>query len=167
MIRICALAVGLAWSSVAFAANTVVYVVRHAEKVVGDDAPKDPPLTDAGEARADELARVLADVELESVRSTDTLRTRSTGKPAADKRGLTVQIYDHEAPDALAKALIEAGGAHLVVGHSNTVNGIVEALGGPGGPDLDESIYDRLYVVVVSDGGQVTTQLLHFGQKPD
>ena len=163
--RIVVMAFALGWAGLAHAGNTVVYVVRHAEKVVGDSAPKDPPLTETGETRAAELARMLADVQIDGVYSTDTTRTRSTGTPTAKGHSHEVKIYDHKAPEALAGALTEEGGSFLIVGHSNTVPGIVDAFGGKGGPELDELTYDRLYQVIVPESGDVVTNLMHFGPR--
>lgn len=122
-----------------------VYVVRHAEKA-GDRG--DVPLTEAGEARAQALAARLADVPLRGVHSTDTLRTRSTAAPTAAAHGLEVHLYDPRAAEGLLADLQAAGGAHLVVGHSNTVPDLVVRLGGDPGVPIDEATeFDRLYVV--------------------
>ena len=59
-----------------------LFIVRHAEKAA---APKDdPPLTKAGRARAQELARVLGDVPLKAVYATEFERTvKPTPTPSA------------------------------------------------------------------------------------
>lgn len=139
-----------------------VYLVRHAEK---DTAVKeDPPLTPAGEARAVALAERLADVELKGVYSTDTLRTRSTAAPTARAKQLPLQLYDPREPAPMLEALREAGGTWLVVGHSNTVPGLVEALGGrPGEPIHEASEYDRLYSVALVPDEKPVTVLARYG----
>lgn len=147
------------WSTVALAADTVLYVVRHAEK---DLAVKDdPPLTPAGVARADALARLLRDVPLTGVHSTATTRTRATAGPTAAGHHLDVATYDD--PAALVASLRAAGGVHLVVGHSNTIDAIVTLTGGAGGAPVGEAEYDRLYVVVAPAAGPVVTQVLRYG----
>src|SRR5688572_1986991 len=78
-----------------WAADVVLYVVRHAEKATSPAS--DPPLTDAGRARAEDLARTLADVPLAGVHSTATTRTRTTAAAAASARKLEVQVYDEPA----------------------------------------------------------------------
>jgi broad specificity phosphatase PhoE len=148
------------WSAVAFAADTVLYVVRHAEKDLA--VPADPPLTPAGRSRADALARLLRDVPLAGVHSTATARTRATAGPAAAGHALSVATYDDPAP--LVAALRAAGGAHLVVGHSNTIDAIVTLAGGAGGAPVGDGEYDRLYVVVAPDAGPVVTQVLRYGE---
>ena len=46
-----------------------LYLVRHAEKELSADDPKDPPLTECGEQRAESLAYFLASVDLDAVYS--------------------------------------------------------------------------------------------------
>ncbi len=138
---------------------TVVYLVRHAEKV---DDSADPDLSAAGRARAAELARVLNEAGITAVFSSEFTRTRRTADPLATARGLTVEIYDPRDPAATVHTLRSRGGRILVVGHSNTVPGLVLALGGGPVSAITDSEYDRLYIVVLTEG-QVTTTLLRYG----
>ncbi len=136
-----------------------VFVVRHAEKAKGDD----PPLLPVGAARAAALDRMLGDVVLQGIWSSDTQRTRDTAGPTATARDMPLKFYDPRDSDALVKRLKAAGGTHLVVGHSNTVPALVHALGGVKGPDLPETEYDRLMVVVVPETGPPAVQILRYG----
>ena len=139
------------------ASPTVVIVVRHAEKAV---APaNDPPLTEAGVARARALVDVLAAADVQAVISTPLVRTRETARPTAEAHGLTVEtvalgptVAEHAkaVADAVRK---HAGHTVLVVGHSNTVTSIIAALGGPRLPDLCDAQYSMLYTVVL-DGAR-------------
>lgn len=139
-----------------------MFVVRHAEKV--EDGSRDPDLTAAGRARAARLARMLGDVGLTGVYSTDYRRTRETAEPTARAAGLRVRIYDPGPTEALADRLRGRPGRYLVVGHSNTVPDLVRALGGDPDPDMAEAGYDRLYVVLIGPGG-VTTLRLRYGAR--
>jgi broad specificity phosphatase PhoE len=143
------------------AADAVLYVVRHAEKA--SDPKGDPALTPAGQVRAEALAHALAEVPLAGVHSTDTTRTRATAAPLAGARGLAVQTYDPSDAGALVTRLRAAGGGHLVVGHSDTIAGIVAAAGGDGGPTVGDHEFDRLYVVVLPEEGAATTVRLRYG----
>ena len=150
-------------SSEATTASTV-YLVRHAERAA--DHPSDPTLTLAGTARAALLARMLRDVELTSVLSTDFRRTRLTAEPVARDHGLTVESYEPrgEGLDRLLERLRSTPGHHLVVGHSNTTPAVVEALGGDPLSPIDEAEYDRLYIVVVDGDDTLSSSLIRFGE---
>lgn len=149
---------------------TVVWLVRHAERT--DDTPgeggmlareRDPELAPAGRSRAQELADLLADVPLGRVLSTDFRRTRATADPVAARRGLVVETYDPRNLEGLARRIRAAGGTWLVVGHSNTTPALAEALGGEPGEAIGEFEYDRLYQLVLPEGGPVVTTVLRFG----
>ena len=151
----------LATAMPAAAADTVLYVVRHAEKAA---APKDdPPLSPEGQARAAALARTLTDVPLTAIHSTDTARTRTTAAPLATVKGLEVRTYDADKPVDLVARLKSEGGQHLIVGHSNTIDVLVAAAGGERGQTVADTEFDRLYVVVLPQAGRVTTVQLRYG----
>jgi broad specificity phosphatase PhoE len=138
-----------------------VFLVRHAEKV---DQSRDPDLSMEGYRRASELARVLADADIERIFSSDFIRTRETASPLAEALDLRIELYDPRDLYTLAEQLKKDGGRHLVVGHSNTTPALVEILGGdPGSPIIEEYEYDRLYVVSFT-GNEVITVLLRYGE---
>jgi broad specificity phosphatase PhoE len=136
---------------------TVVILVRHGEKAA---APADdPPLTEAGKARAKALAAALADANVEAVITTELARTRETARPLADARGLAMETVHSGPRDAHAKAVADAVRAHagrtvLVVGHSNTIAAIIAALGGPKMPDICDTQYSNLFTLIL-DGSSV------------
>ena len=123
------------------------WIVRHAEKLPGDD----PALSPAGVARAQELAREILLVD--AIYSTDTLRTRSTAKPLADRLGLEIETYDHRDPAGLAERVRASGESVLIVGHSNTITGLAAAFGIDPGPEVREDEFDRLYVITLTPEG--------------
>lgn len=138
-----------------------VYLVRHAEKTTSKD---DPALTDAGEARAEVLANLLADKQLTHIHSSDTKRTRDTAAPLAERLGLDVELYDPSDLPAMAAKLKATPGRHLVVGHSNTTPQLTELLGGDGGTEIVEATeYDRLYWVTTSPNEPVVSYMTRFG----
>lgn len=140
----------------------VVFLVRHAEKTkVG----RDPALTEEGAMRAEVLARSLRSADIDAVHSTGYVRTMSTAAPAATRLGTETEAYDPRDLPALAKKLRDAGGRHLVVGHSNTTPQMVELLGGDPGPAIDEAAeYDRLYIVTARADGSASSVLLRYGE---
>ena len=144
----------------ALADATVVVIVRHAEK--GSDDPRDPTLSEAGQARARALAATFAGAGLDAVFATQYRRTRLTAAPAAEAAGLDVQVrpigpdvaatYD---ADLVAEIrALPAGSTVLVVGHSNTVPALVRAFGGVSA-EMPEAEFDRYQVVIVPPQGPV------------
>lgn len=166
LLAVCALLLGSASQSLAQA--TTVLLVRHAEKaaVQGDD----PPLSPAGETRAQALRDALAAAGIQAVYTTQFQRTQQTGRPLAVQHGLTPiviaaaggaqQHADAVAADIRAR---HAGKMVLVVGHSNTVPMIVRALGGIAPPALPDNEYDNLFVVTVPQTGPATTIRARYG----
>ena len=143
--------------------STLVVVVRHAEKAT---APaNDPPLSAEGSARAQALAAALADVRVSAIIVTATRRTSETAAAVARAHNLTPEVIGFgtgvpEHAKAVASAVRRhAGGIVLVVGHSNTVPAIVDALGGPKGPDLCESQYSQMYLLVMPAGAGVSMRV--------
>lgn len=139
-------------------APITVIAIRHAEK--GTDDPRDPHLTEAGQARAAELARLFEHAGVTHVFTTPYHRTRNTVAPLAATLELTPVEYS---PMDLAgfvedlKAL-PPGSVAVVAGHSNTTPGLVAALGVTpqnvgtyrGAPALAEDEYDRAFVVTLA-----------------
>lgn len=141
-------------------ASTTLFLVRHAEKADQTDASL---LTDRGKARAEKLADMLRDANVQAVYSTAYVRTRETARPLAERRSLTVQTYN--AKDAgFAETLLKAhaGQRVLVVGHSNTIPKLVNALAGTSLPNLTDTEYDALFVVTVPKTGPPTVLTLRF-----
>ena len=144
----------------------MVVIVRHAEK--GTTPANDPPLTEAGVARAKDLAARLANAKVQAVITTQLVRTRETGRPTADANGVTMETVSAGGPVAVhARATADAVRKHagqtvLVVGHSNTVTHIIEALGGPKMAELCDSAYSNLFTLIL-DGSSARLVLGSFG----
>lgn len=135
-------------------------LVRHAEKATQPAA--DPGLDPRGIARAAGLARRLASEPLQAVYATQFLRTRETATPTARNAGVAITAYDAAvAPAEFAAALRRrhASGTVLVVGHSNTVPGIVEALCACTTAPLREDQYDQLYTITFDGNGVARLQV--------
>jgi len=132
-------------------AQKLVFVVRHAERAdAGMQA--NPPLSVAGEARAQKLAVMLADAGVKDIFATELKRTQDTAKPLVVKTGVAVeQVAAADTALLIAKIKSHPNDVVLVVGHSNTLPAILKALAG-----VDVSIadneYDNLFVVVPATG---------------
>lgn len=140
-------------------ADKTYFIVRHAEKQAGND----PVLTTDGNDRAGDLYRRLLKEKIGKIYVTKYKRTGLT----AD----SIRIYQkldsvHYVPDNDGKGFMrmqeqqqENAKKILVVGHSNTLAGIIRALGADyTNGDLDEKIYDDLFIVKIKNGKAIVTE---------
>ena len=143
--------------------DVVVYLVRHAERA--EDGSNDPPISQEGWDRAQLLSDMLRDAGITHVHVTSFRRARETAVPLVARTRAPLSIYDPDDLEAFAAELRRTPGRHLVVGHSNTTSELVGALGGDPGSTIEESEYDRLYVVMPR-GTEPRSVLLRFGAPP-
>lgn len=149
--------------------TTSYYIVRHAEKenstaMSTSTMTTDVPLSEAGKQRAQALKELLVKENIKYVFSTNYIRTKSTAQPLVDIIHIPIEIYDPKDPHFASKLKALNGNA-LIVGHSNTVDDLVNELTGrkeiPA--DLQDSEYGDLFVVK-KKGKQITFERKHFGQ---
>ncbi|HEY1021535.1 MAG TPA: histidine phosphatase family protein, partial [Flavisolibacter sp.] len=131
--------------------TTTYYVARHAEKE-GEGAmamSADPPLTAEGQKQALDLRNLLTNKNIKSVYSTNYGRTIATAEPTRLLYGVTLKTYDPRKNDQLVQELKNiSDGNVLVVGHSNTVDDIVNGLMGISElTDLPDTEYGSLFIV--------------------
>ncbi len=124
-----------------------IYLVRHAEK---ERTAEDPDLTPCGEERSESLRAFFEEVPLEAVYSTDYKRTLNTALPTAGAKELEVKRYPPHTLENMAEQLLQNQQDALVVGHSNTTGVLAGLLVNEDIGAFDESIYNRIYQVVVS-----------------
>lgn len=126
------------------------YIVRHAEKATQEaNMSSDVPLTEKGKQRAEQLKEILKNNKIGLVYSTNTIRTKSTAQPTADYFHLPIETYGPR-PDSAFIALLKSKKKNtLVVGHSNTVDDIVNMLCGRRevAGDLPDAEYNNLFIV--------------------
>ncbi|GAB4091522.1 histidine phosphatase family protein [Flaviaesturariibacter terrae] len=145
--------------------TTRYYIVRHAEKAApGPQMSSDVPLSPAGEARAQALQERLKGEKLQFVYSTNFLRTKATAAPTASAAGLGLLFYDPKDSSFISHVLAQGNGNTLIVGHSNTVDDLVNRLvGKPVLQDLPDSAYGDLFIVT-KRGKRFSWKREHFGQ---
>ena len=136
-------------------APAMTVLVRHADRPAGFD----PPLNPAGMKRAEDLAAALHDTRFSAILATDFIRTRDTARPIASALGIVPETVPRKGQpaDQHVKAIEGAvhryaGGAVLVVNHSDTLPAIIAALGGPRIVPICDSIYDDLFMLVPTMG---------------
>ena len=126
-----------------------IYLVRHSEKEVKPNASMDPPLTQCGEQRSENLSSFLRDIHLDDIYSSDYNRTKNTALPTAISKGLEIKQYNPQELSDFAKLLIDRKQDALVVGHSNTTAVLAGLLVDEEMGAFDLDIYDRIYQVVI------------------
>ncbi|MBA2241830.1 MAG: histidine phosphatase family protein [Chthoniobacterales bacterium] len=138
----------LASSVQVLAAQSSIFLVRHAEKAAGDGADaQDPDLSEAGRARAESLALMLRDAHLTAIYATEFKRTQQTAAPVARAAGLEVTTIPAKETATLVSKLKEREGNALVIGHSNTLPEIIKLLRFADSIIVEESEYDSLFVL--------------------
>ena len=160
-------------SNEVFPVKTVI-LVRHAERM---DAPReDPPLSEAGRARAERLAKMLAGAGVKAVYTSQFLRTRETAEPLAKQLGVAVtpislqvkQSNPREVSEASIRQIVDRimGGSAdtvLVVGHSNSVPDVIRMLGADKAPTIDEKSFNDLFIVTVYEKGKAKVVHIKYG----
>ncbi|ADO73061.1 Phosphoglycerate mutase family protein [Stigmatella aurantiaca DW4/3-1] len=144
--------------------ETTVWVVRHAEKETGES--RDPPLSEVGKVRAADLARRLRGEGVDAFFVSPTLRTKATAEPLARASGKALLSYEPKDFKGLRERILRdfREKTVLVVGHSNTVLEILEALGAQRPvPALADEDYDYLFQVTLPAEGAVSVKALRYG----
>jgi broad specificity phosphatase PhoE len=124
---------------------TPVYLLRHAEKQLGID----PDLTPAGTARAQELKRILKNVPVKAIYTTNASRTRQTVQPLATDKGLSPITYSGT---SIAGTILSQHKEQVVVivGHSPTVPALIRGFDGDTtNITISEMEYDNLFLLIV------------------
>lgn len=143
---------------------TTVIVVRHAEKNIEPTNP-DPDLSPAGQARAQELARMFADAGVNAIYATQFKRTQQTVKPLGDRLGLSATVVEAKNTQELIRQIltVHRGQTVFVAGHNNTAPEIVKALGGGDFPVIPESEFDNMFIVTVYRFGRAKVVKIKYG----
>ena len=151
----------------ATAGSTTVIVIRHAEK--DQSVSVDPPLSQAGQARAQLLARMFGDAKdfgnIEAIYVSPALRNRLTAAPLAARLGLNETVVPADDPRGLARRALHEhrGGRVLIVGHIDTVPQIVAALSGNARiPEIADQEYGTMYIVTVPRIGHPNVLRLNY-----
>jgi len=145
-----------------FTGKRTLYIVRHAEKDTAGG--NNPAISVTGKERAGDLYRALKKKKIDLIFVSQYKRTGMT----AD----SIRIYQnidtvHYAADVSADKLFEqvklrAGKAKniLIVGHSNTLPGIIRKAGVPGYTvkEIPDNEYDNLFIVKQKKGKAVLEQ---------
>ena len=134
------------------ACTRTVYVIRHAEKIAATDSIgklmiNDLPLSEAGKVRAIVLKEQLSGDHIKHIFSTNTSRTINTADPLSKAINIPITLYSNI--DSMISIVRSQKGNALIVGHSNTVDDIVNKLTGETkiAADLKDPEYDNLFII--------------------
>ncbi len=126
-----------------------IFIVRHAEKAT--TGGNDPDLSVAGEKRAEALAHILKDSQITNVFVTEFKRTQETAKPTAKAAGVSPTVIPASDLSGLVSKLRGVNGNALVVGHGNTIPGLIKALGITKPISIPEDDYSEILIVSAGD----------------
>ncbi len=122
-----------------------LYLVRHAEKELGDN----PALTEQGKQRAERIAQILKYADVKAIYSTDYLRTNETAQPTAAIHGLMVRTYDPDKLATFAELILENNESAVIVGHSNTTPELTALLSKVKVESMSEEQFGLIYQVIL------------------
>lgn len=143
--------------------TTRYYIVRHAEKADATTMITDVPLSAAGEQRAEALRERLKNEGIRHIFSTNYQRTRNTAAPLGAHIGVGTQTYDTRDTSFISRLKLMKENT-LVVGHSNTVDDIINNLTGQSLlKDLRDEEYGDLFIVK-RKGRRFSFELSRFGK---
>lgn len=153
-------------SSTTFPAKeTVIYIVRHAEKDTSDPANNNPALSAEGKERAIALNEFLRKEKVAAVFSTNYKRTMQTASAVAQRNGVPLKTYKDakEVADLVKSEFTNQ--KILITGHSNTILDIVKAFGAtPPFDKLNDDDYDLIFRVEIGKDGEVNLKTRRFGK---
>jgi len=149
LLIICCCGTGLYAQPVLANKNTKIYIVRHAEKEIGND----PGLTVAGKTRAGDLMRALKNKGIRHIYVSQYRRTQMTADSMRIQLGIDTIHYiaDTTGLDLLKKIMAhdDLQSTILVVGHSNTIPKIIRRLGVENYPQeyISDDEFDTLFLL--------------------
>ena len=152
---------GFAQTPPPLAKHSKIYIVRHAEKLSGDD----PLLTEDGKKRAGDLMRQLKNKNINRIYVSEFKRTQNTGDSLRLQLGIdTVQVN----ADTSCASLFDAVAQHkdwnksiLIITHSNIIQKIIYKLGITDFPqeNIPANEFDNLYIVSMKNKKAVLKHL--------
>ena len=130
-------------------------------------------LSPSGALRAEELARVLGDVDVvqgvDAIFSAPLRVNQETVAPLARRLNLPVQEFDPQNNRKLRKRILRKykGKVVLVVAEPDLIPTVIARLQGSKKLPPMANEYDNLYIVSIPWYGKVKTLRLHYGARPD
>ncbi|MEO7387477.1 MAG: hypothetical protein ABIX37_11115 [Gammaproteobacteria bacterium] len=164
------LALGLAFFFESQATTTVIFV-RYADQLAGNG--DESGLSATGNLRAEELSRVLGDVDviqgLDAILVKPVRAARDTAAPLARRLNMAAQDFDTTNTKGLTRRILREykGEIVLVVAEPTEIPVLIPAFQGSKKlPPMADGEYDNLYIVSIPWYGKVKTLRLRYGTRP-
>jgi broad specificity phosphatase PhoE len=143
------------------AAQEAIYIVRPAERV---DDEKPARLSPQGRARASRLVKILRDAGITHIVVSESERASQTAAPLAARLGITPSAVAADDLPTLLTILRTAGprARVFVVGHSDTIPTLLNALGCKPQVTIHKAEYDNLFLVVPKDNAAPVLMRLRY-----
>lgn len=164
MRSVCRIALLACVSVLSLAAQSTIFVSRHADRY---GTEPDPDLTPAGKRQAEALSRLLADANVTHIYTTELSRTRQTAAPTARHAKVKPVVIPQAEFNELirrVRATLRPGESTLIVGHRQTVPRIVAALAGKKIEPLGPSEYGRLIAITLFPDGKASIVTLRYAE---
>jgi hypothetical protein len=162
-----ATALSLSWVFESQATTTVIFA-RYADLMAVDSA--NPGLSPAGGRRAQELARVVGDIDViagvDAIFATQFRNTQETAQPISERLQLPVQVFDVADTRGLEEKILTEykGRIVLVITDREALPQLIRHFHGSKRlPPIADSEHDNLYIVSIPWYGKVKTLRLKFG----
>jgi phosphohistidine phosphatase SixA len=150
----------------------IVFVLRHADK---RPEPNADDLTELGVKRAKLLGRMLAESGVSVAFCSTVRRAQRTLEPLKSILGdglaiTSVAIDGPNQPQKHIDTIVEGvkqlapDKVVVVVTHSNTVSPIIQGLGGEAVGDIDERVFDQLFVLSRAPAAKPRLLRLRYGE---
>jgi broad specificity phosphatase PhoE len=154
----------LALSALSLAAQSTIFVSRHADRY---GTEPDPAITPLGEKQAEALGRMLVAANVKHIYATEFIRTQQTAAPTASRakvKPVIVKQDDLEGLISQIRATLRPDESTLVVSHRASVPRIVKALTGKDIEPLTASEYGRLIAVTLFPDGKSSVVTLRYAE---
>lgn len=162
------LATSAAWFFESQATTTVIFI-RHADRTPGQE--ENPGLSASGQQRAQELSRVLAEVDIvagvDAIFATQYRRTQETAEPLSRRLEVPVRTASPNDIRGLTQQILMEykGKIVLVITHSGAIPKLIQELHGSKKlAPIEDNEYDNIYIVSIPWFGKVKTLRLRYGR---
>ncbi|SVB04742.1 uncharacterized protein METZ01_LOCUS157596, partial [marine metagenome] len=162
------LVTGAAWFFESQATTTVIFV-RHADRAAGQE--ENPGLSVSGQQRAQELSRLLAEVDIvagvDAIFATQYRRTQETAEPLSKRLGVPVRTAAPNDIQGLTEQILTEykGKIVLVITHSGAIPKLIQELHGSKKlAAIEDNEYDNMYIVSIPWFGKVKTLRFRYGR---